>query len=200
MALDAIDEGLIDEADIEALDRKEEIKLVSNIIGIRNAERRAAKWNADQAERAREQAREATSATERRRHEEKERILREQARQHQADAETKARDFGKRTADKVRSGKIGVQGIEEEAAQLKPAVERPMTAKQLDDFAERVARKLEHILNGDDDLSGDVAFLRKHMGDLTPLGADMLVQSAAALKERIEGRIVNAFWACTPNR
>lgn len=192
LALEAIDDGLIKEADLKDLSRWRIQETVNGLRRIHNAEKEVAKQNRKAAEQAKERAATAPSPTERRRYEKQAEVYEEQADQHEADAVSKANDFGKTVAEQSRNGNVSVKEIRSRAAEVAPTVERPRNVPNVNDLADKVIRKMAGFINGEDDLSGYLNALEEFKGELSSDAARRLCQESAALRSRLT-KIENVF-------
>lgn len=183
-ALDMIDAGFLREADLKGLSRSQMHNLVQGQWTIYQAELQVAEQNRKEAETAKQKAAMTAAPAEKQRYEKQAAIHREQAEQHAVAAKQKAKDFGQKAVGMMREGH-GVRDVNRLASEVKATVEKPAKVHKIDDLAERVAMKVANILRGDDDLSGDIAFLKQNKRDLSPAGASLLCQELEALAERL---------------
>jgi hypothetical protein len=190
-ALEMLDKGFLHEADLRGLKRSQLADLVKEQWVIYHAEKQIADEEAEQAKKAEELARTATEERDRQKLEKRAKVHREQSEQHREAAKVKAIDFGKEAANLFRSDQ-GREKVKQKAAELKPIVEQPVKVHNINDLADRLAARLEHIAKGDDDVSADFALLKQNRMDLSDRAAKGLCQSFAALIERLE-RMHNTF-------
>ena len=184
-AIDMIDAGFLSESDLKGLRRSHLANLVKEQWAIYQAEMRVAKQNEEDARRARERAATIDSPVERQRHEKRAAVHDEQAETHKEEAKRKATAFGKEGAGMFRDDR-GREAVKARAAELKPTVARPSKVLQIDDLADRIAKLLEAIADGDDALSEDFKFLKANLSDISERSAIGLRRSFAALIARLE--------------
>jgi hypothetical protein len=194
-ALNMINAEFLEESDLKHLSRKQMAELVTSQWGVYQDEIRVAKDNQQEAEAASKRAKQAETPQERLRFEKQASIHQEQAQQHKEAAKEKAKDFGKEAAAMYQRGH-GFRDVRKRAEELKPAASPKTKIHDVDEFASRIARKLENIANDDDDLSGDISNLKAWAGDLSPRALKSLSQSFTALigrLERMQASIEKAF-------
>jgi len=194
-AMEMIDSGLLGEADLKGLTRSQMNTLVSGQASIYRAAAKNAKREREDAERARQRATTTSDEQDRRRLEKQAETHVEQAERFEQDAKAKPVQFAKEASEKFRAGE-GVRQVEHRAQEMRPTVLAEPKLHEVDDFARRLGAKLLRIAHGDDDLSGDVAFLKKNRQDLSDHAADELCQSFEALIYRL-GRMKKAFQIST---
>lgn len=190
-ALDMIDAGFLDEFDLRRLGRTQMSELVQGQWKIYQRELELSKYNKKEAEQAKQKAALAPTKPEAIRFETQAKVYDEQAQQHEKAATEKAKDFGKEAVDMYQSGK-GYRDVRRRAEEIKPSAPPKTKIHSVDELADRIARKLENIANGDDDISGDVTFLKQAKMDLSDRAAESLCGSFDALIGRLE-RMKNAF-------
>jgi hypothetical protein len=197
-ALDLIEAKSLTEDMLKGLSRAQMAAIVKGQLEIRQAQMRAAKIEAENAEWAEERAANAEDASQRRRLEKRAAVHREQAKQAEAAAEQKPKDFARAAVDLYRrdEGPRTVRGV---ANQYKPTIERGGRVYDMDEFADKIAARFEDFINGDDDLSGHVRFLKRHRDEISPRATEGLRGSLMALIGRVE-RIASAFKAPTTGR
>lgn len=183
-AIDMIDAGFLSESDLRGLTRSQMSELVQHQWDIYQRETRIAEQNRKEAEVAKQRAAITTAPVERQRYEKQAAIHEEQAEQHKVMAREKAKDFGKEAVDMFRRGE-GVRTVRDTAETYKPEVPRATKVINVDDFANRLAAKLEGIANGQDSISDDIVFLRDNKLDLSDRAVDGLCQSFKALIDRL---------------
>lgn len=184
-ALDIIDAGFLEEADCKGLTRKQMAELVNCQWSLHQAENKEAKRNREDATTSKKLAEKADTPQDRYRHEKRAKVHEEQAQQHEAAAKEKTKGFAKEAAAMYRQGS-GFRDVRKRAEELKPVSTERVKIHQVDDLANRIADKLEHFANGDDDMSGDIAFLKQNKDDLSDRAAKGLCQSFSALIGRLE--------------
>ncbi|HWA83652.1 MAG TPA: hypothetical protein VG820_09475, partial [Fimbriimonadaceae bacterium] len=192
-AIEAIDEGLVKAADLRGLARYKIHELVRGTRAVRKAELEVAEQNRKDAERARKLAISAPTPTEQRRLERRAEVHEEQARQHEAVAETKVKQFVEQAATIAHSGKGKHEEIRELVRQIAPMFQRTKKVPDVNGHAEQVARKLGFILNGDDDLSGRLSLVKEFREQVSKESARELVRAATLLRLRLEQMIIKVF-------
>lgn len=192
-AIEAMDDDLINPADLRGLPRYKIRELVLGARSVRKAELDVAEQNRRDAERARELAESAETAAEQRRLERRAELHEHQAAQHRAVAESKTKQFVEQAAAIAHSGKGKHEEIRELARSMAPPTQRTKKVPDVSGLADQLAKKLANVLNGDDGLSSQLALLAEFRGELAKGSARELVRAATLLRLRLEEKIVKVF-------
>ena len=193
-ALDAIDDGLVNEKDLMNLTRGQIYNLVATLRGVQNSEEKVARANREQAEEAKKRAAEARDQEERRRLEQQASIYEEQARNHEEAGKHKAASFAREATEiLLDEDGGGVREIRRRADEIKVSAPRDAKVHTADDFFEKFAGKLENVLRDGGELDKDIEFATLCVGDASPEAVAMVRQSAKALIWRIEQKVLSAF-------
>lgn len=175
-AIGAIDSGLVKPADLRGLARYKIQELIRGIKKIQAAELEAARRMEDEA-RAAQDEREAE-------------ILRRQAKQHREDAESRPREFVDKGRSILENGRKGLEEFRETVrSAAHAALPKQTKVHTADEFFGRLAVKLERLLDGDDDLSGDMEFAKEIWLDASPKAIAGLRDSLASLRDRVEALV-----------
>jgi hypothetical protein len=185
-ALDLIDQGLLAEADLRGLTRAQLAELVKGIKEVHRSNLRHAKQEAEEAEIARKRAAAAEAPAAKARYEAQAAVRARQAEQARAAADAKAAHFAQDGANLYRDDR-GRAAVRARADELKSSVERPVVIHDVDDLAKRVIRKLLEIRE-DSELAKDLAFLKRHVRDLSVRQARELSESLGALADWLRRR------------
>lgn len=175
-AIEAIDAGLVKPADLRGLARYKIQELIRGIKKIQAAEIEAARRMEEEARIAQDE-REAE-------------ILRRQAKQHRDDAESRPREFVGKGRSILENGRKGLEEFRETVREAAYAASPKQTkVHTADEFFGRLAVKLERLINGDDDLSGDLEFAKEIWLDASDEAQSGLRASLKSLARRAEGLV-----------
>jgi ParB-like chromosome segregation protein Spo0J len=182
-AIDAIDRGFLHEDNLKGLSRSDMDHIVREQASIYQSEKRVAQANRDEAKVAQKRADMESSPQVKSILNRQVAILEAQAKQHDAAAKEKSKQFIQNTTPQLRNGNIGVRGVKEEAAKYKAST---FTASQLVDV-DGYARKsliplLQNILNDSNSkLLQDIALITEHVSDMSDSTRHELCQQFDAL-------------------
>ena len=188
-AIDAMDAELVKSDDLRGLARYKIEAICRNALNVLEAEKAEAEQQRRNAEEARKQATAAPTPVDRQKFERQAAVFERQAKQHGDGATERAKRYVDIAAPRLRDTKDARNDLLEMRDVARAMMPEPVVKTKdlrVDDYADKLASRLERIADGDDEISKFVKDLKAWKADLSPKHAEQLGYSFSSLIDRLE--------------
>jgi ParB-like chromosome segregation protein Spo0J len=197
LALKALKANLITERDVRKMKVREAYEMCSNVLGIHDSAKRNAEEQRQSAAADEARAAQARTKAEKDRFEHQAAIARRQAEQQELAAELEPRNYARQMGEGVRAGSESEKSIRERGAEVQTAlnIPREREIRDVNGYIESIINKLDYILFGDDDISGNLSIVLAFRDD-RQVNAKLLrnlCRASAALRRRLQLKIEDVF-------